>query len=225
MENYTIITDGACSGNPGPGGWAAIIIKDKISEEIFGGEILTTNNIMELRAVIEAKIDLSNQHLNEINYDINIDNFKVINAPILVQIISTLSLRGILNLLEEGGILFSNGSAKITYKDGIEYLNSINAIGDTLALSFSGLINRNNETIEIQGQLVPANTINNILKNIPILGELLTGTDFRGFILTEFRLDGLITDPIISFRPLSSAPGIFRDFLNIFRSDLDIKLN
>ena len=131
----------------------------------------------------------------------------------------------ILNLLEEGGILFSNGSAKITYKDGIEYLNSINAIGDTLALSFSGLINRNNETIEIQGQLVPANTINNILKNIPILGELLTGKDFRGFILTEFRLDGLITDPIISFRPLSSAPGIFRDFLNIFRSDLDIQLN
>ena len=191
------------------------------------GKVLNALNISELifGGNLEAKIDLSNQHLNEINYDINIDNFKVINAPILVQIISTLSLRGILNLLEEGGILFSNGSAKITYKDGIEYLNSINAIGDTLALSFSGLINRNNETIEIQGQLVPANTINNILKNIPILGELLTGTDFRGFILTEFRLDGLITDPIISFRPLSSAPGIFRDFLNIFRSDLDIKLN
>ena len=183
----------------------------KISDLIFGG-------------YLRAKIDLSKQNLNEINYDINIDDFKVINAPILIQIISTLSLKGILNLLEEGGILFSSGSAKITYKNGVEYLNSINAIGETLALSFSGLIDRNNETIEIQGQLVPANTINKILKNIPILGELLTGKDFKGFILTEFRLDGLISDPIISFRPLSSAPGIFRDFLNIFRSDLDVRL-
>ena len=182
----------------------------KISELIFGGNL-------------EAKIDLRKQHLNETNYDIKIDSFKVINAPILIQIISTLSLRGILDLLEEGGILFSSGSAKITYKDGIEYLNAINAIGDTLALSFSGLIDRNNDTLEIQGQLVPANTINKILKNIPILGELLTGKDFKGLILTEFRLDGLISDPIISFRPLSSAPGIFRDFLNIFRSDTDVQ--
>ena len=54
MESYTIITDGACSGNPGPGGWAAIIIIGTTSEEIFGGENLTTNNIMELRAVIEG---------------------------------------------------------------------------------------------------------------------------------------------------------------------------
>ena len=79
--------------------------------------------------------------------------------------------------------------------------------------------------MEIQGQLVPANSINKILKSIPILGELLTGKDLKGFILTEFRLDGLISEPIISIRPLSSAPGILRDFLDIFRSDLELKNN
>ena len=49
-----IYTDGACVGNPGPGGWAAVILIDNKKEEIFGGEKLTTNNRMELTAAIEA---------------------------------------------------------------------------------------------------------------------------------------------------------------------------
>ncbi len=49
-----IYTDGACVGNPGPGGWAAIIVTEKGKNEIFGGEKLTTNNRMELTATIKA---------------------------------------------------------------------------------------------------------------------------------------------------------------------------
>ena len=49
-----IYTDGACKGNPGPGGWGALIINDKDKKEIYGGERETTNNRMELSAVIEA---------------------------------------------------------------------------------------------------------------------------------------------------------------------------
>tara|TARA_B100000029_G_scaffold173863_1_gene170570 strand:- start:1543 stop:1989 length:447 start_codon:yes stop_codon:yes gene_type:complete len=49
-----IYTDGACIGNPGPGGWAAIIITEDRKKEIFGGEKLTTNNRMELTATIKA---------------------------------------------------------------------------------------------------------------------------------------------------------------------------
>ena len=49
-----IYTDGACIGNPGPGGWAAIIIVENKSKELFGGEKLTTNNRMELTAAIKA---------------------------------------------------------------------------------------------------------------------------------------------------------------------------
>ena len=49
-----IFTDGACSGNPGPGGWGAILRKGATEKELFGGELLTTNNRMEMTAVIEA---------------------------------------------------------------------------------------------------------------------------------------------------------------------------
>ena len=49
-----IFTDGACSGNPGPGGWGAILRKGATEKELFGGDALTTNNRMEMMAVIEA---------------------------------------------------------------------------------------------------------------------------------------------------------------------------
>jgi ribonuclease HI len=49
-----IYTDGACKGNPGPGGWAAIIMLENIKKEISGGERLTTNNRMELTAAIKS---------------------------------------------------------------------------------------------------------------------------------------------------------------------------
>ena len=49
-----IFTDGACSGNPGPGGWAAILRSGNHEKEIFGGERSTTNNRMELTAAIKA---------------------------------------------------------------------------------------------------------------------------------------------------------------------------
>lgn len=54
MEEITIYTDGACSGNPGPGGWGAILVYKDIKKEISGGKKDTTNNVMELTAVIEA---------------------------------------------------------------------------------------------------------------------------------------------------------------------------
>ena len=50
----TIYTDGACEKNPGPGGWAAVIIFENETKEIFGGERLSTNNRMELTATIKA---------------------------------------------------------------------------------------------------------------------------------------------------------------------------
>ncbi len=53
-EVVRIYTDGACKGNPGPGGWGAILRADGKEKELFGGEAQTTNNRMEMTAVIRA---------------------------------------------------------------------------------------------------------------------------------------------------------------------------
>jgi ribonuclease HI len=54
LHRVTIYTDGACSGNPGPGGWGALLLYGDKEKELSGGESLTTNNRMELMAAIRA---------------------------------------------------------------------------------------------------------------------------------------------------------------------------
>ena len=63
-KKITIYTDGACSGNPGKGGWAAVIIDDKNEKTISGSEPLTTNNRMELSAVINALREVGSAELD-----------------------------------------------------------------------------------------------------------------------------------------------------------------
>ena len=53
-RQVVIYTDGACKGNPGPGGWGALLMSRDTEKELFGGELGTTNNRMEIMAVIEA---------------------------------------------------------------------------------------------------------------------------------------------------------------------------
>lgn len=60
-EKIIIYTDGACSGNPGPGGWGAILMYKGAKKEISGGKKDTTNNVMEITAVIEGLKQLKKQ--------------------------------------------------------------------------------------------------------------------------------------------------------------------
>ncbi len=76
MDNVTIYTDGACSGNPGPGGWGAILMFGENTKEISGGKKDTTNNVMELTAVIEALKLLK----RPCNVDLYSDSAYVVNA-------------------------------------------------------------------------------------------------------------------------------------------------
>lgn len=54
MKKINIYTDGACSGNPGPGGWGAVLVYNSVEKQLSGSEKETTNNRMELTAVIKA---------------------------------------------------------------------------------------------------------------------------------------------------------------------------
>ena len=79
-EKVIIYTDGACSGNPGPGGWGAILMYKNAKKEISGGNKSTTNNIMEITAVIEAlkclKVESEVQVYSDSAYTVNAFNQK-----------------------------------------------------------------------------------------------------------------------------------------------------
>ena len=76
ITEVTIYTDGACSGNPGPGGWASILMAGGVKKELSGGERDTTNNRMELMAVIEGLAALK----RPCKVDIYSDSAYVVNA-------------------------------------------------------------------------------------------------------------------------------------------------
>mgnify|MGYP003292608646 CR=1 FL=1 len=69
MKTVTIYTDGACSGNPGPGGWGAILRYGEVEKELSGGEDMTTNNRMELMGVIAALSALKESCIVELYSD------------------------------------------------------------------------------------------------------------------------------------------------------------
>ena len=77
-----IYTDGSCVGNPGPGGWGAVILFENFKKEIFGGEKLTTNNRMELTATIKA-IEYCNTTYNEKN--LSLKKIKIYTDSIYVK--------------------------------------------------------------------------------------------------------------------------------------------
>ena len=68
-ERVELFTDGACKGNPGPGGWGAVLRFGDHEKELFGGEAATTNNRMELMAVIEGLRALSRRCAVDITTD------------------------------------------------------------------------------------------------------------------------------------------------------------
>ena len=76
MKSVTLYTDGACSGNPGAGGWGAVLIYGDFRKEISGGNPSTTNNQMELTAVIEGLRRLK----EKCSVDVYSDSAYVVNA-------------------------------------------------------------------------------------------------------------------------------------------------
>ena len=76
MEKVILYTDGACSGNPGPGGWGAILMYKENKKELSGGKKDTTNNILEITAVLEGLKALK----NDCEVEVYSDSAYVVNA-------------------------------------------------------------------------------------------------------------------------------------------------
>jgi ribonuclease HI len=69
LKEIIVYTDGACSGNPGPGGWGAILMHGGVIKEISGGEAHTTNNRMEMMGVIRALEAIKNPRIVKVHSD------------------------------------------------------------------------------------------------------------------------------------------------------------
>ncbi|HEX4191769.1 MAG TPA: AsmA-like C-terminal domain-containing protein [Stellaceae bacterium] len=139
-------------------------------------------------------------------------DYRVVGAPALARLLSIASLSGAGALLSGQGIPFSRLAGQVIFTGDLISLDGLRAYGGALGINASGNIDRVTGQMSIAGTLVPAYTLNSVLGNIPVLGNLLLGGEGQGIFAANFRLYGPRDDPKVSVNPLSTlAPGVLRN--------------
>lgn len=144
-------------------------------------------------------------------------NYRILNAPILARMLTLASLTGIVHEISGKGIEFERFSAPIQYMDDRVKVTDGGAFGSEIGITFKGELDLEKETVQLEGTLVPAYTINSIWGKIPVFGKLLTGEKGSGVFAATFDMSGPIGDPEISINPLAAlTPGFLRKLFGIF---------
>ena len=154
-----------------------------------------------------------------------IDNFRAKNAPILAKLINTLSIPGLLGLINNEGLSFSRLESDFEWRfreqGDLLIMKEGRSSGASLGLTFEGIVNRENQTIDISGNAIPMSEVNSLIGEIPIIGDILTGGD--ALLAATYSVEGPTSNPKIIVNPLAAlAPGFLRKIL--FEEDVDQKI-
>jgi hypothetical protein len=153
-----------------------------------------------------------------------ISDFVLTKAPLLARILTGASLTGIVDTLSGKGIRFAKLDVPLEITDGVATVKNARTVGSELGFTAEGVIDTKQGSIALSGTIVPAYTLNSLLGNIPLLGDLLTGKSGSGIFAATYRVEGPLKDPKVTVNPLAAlAPGFLRNLLGIF--DGTTKLN
>ena len=177
------------------------------------GQVLKTLNIVD--AIRSGKLYMVTEFQDgdnggfETNFEL--EDFRIIEAPTAVRMMSVLSLAGMYSLVEGDGTHFNLGHARVEGRDGRVIIHQARASGDALAVDLVGYLDPETKTLEVSGMLLPLYGITRLIGKVPLVGQILTGVDNDGFFATQFNLSGPIADPETSVNVSSIIPGVFRD--------------
>ena len=144
--------------------------------------------------------------------------FDVLNAPLLARLLTVASLQGIGNLLGGDGIAFEQLEAPFALRNQLLQLGRGRLYGSQLGLTFEGWVNLNNDTLDLGGTIVPLYGVNWTIGRIPIIGQLLRGSEGEGAFAFTYGIRGALADPAISVNPLAAlAPGFLRELFSGLR--------
>lgn len=151
-------------------------------------------------------------------------DFKVTEAPVLAQLISAMSLPGIAQLLDNDGVQFSRLESKIDWryqpKGARIILKDGRTSGNSLGLTFEGVIDRATERVDVSGTIVPVSGLNTLISNIPLIGNVFAGDQGEGVFAATYDITGPVKNPKVSVNPLAVlAPGFLRNILFEDRKD------
>lgn len=140
-------------------------------------------------------------------------DYHVVHAPLFARLLTLTSFTGVSNLLTGGsGIPFKALQGDMVYGAGGIKLDNVRAYGGAIGISASGTVDNDASTLDVSGTLVPANILNTVIGDIPLIGSLLVGGEGQGIFGANFRVAGPMSDPQIAVNPLSAlAPGFLRN--------------
>ncbi|MEX0758790.1 MAG: AsmA-like C-terminal domain-containing protein, partial [Tistlia sp.] len=146
--------------------------------------------------------------------------FRLVDAPAMAKLLTVASLTGIGNVLSGEGIEFDRAVGEFALDDDMIRTPLFRAYGSSLGITAKGQIDLEADRTDVAGTLVPAYSVNRILGEIPIIGQLLTGGEGEGILGVTYRVTGRIEDPEVSVNPLSIlAPGFLRGLFGVGTSD------
>ncbi len=146
-----------------------------------------------------------------------VTDYTLKRAPVLTKIFTIASLTGILDTLSGNGIAFSKMTAPFVYEHDIIILKEAKAHGSALGITADGSIDLRRSLFDLKGTLVPSYTMNSLIGNVPLIGDLLMGGKGKGLIALNYNVKGDMQDPSISVNPLSVfTPGFLRGIFDIF---------
>lgn len=147
-----------------------------------------------------------------------LDNFKVVNAPALAQLVGAIGLAGLPQLLSGEGLSFARLESKFDWSirraGDIYVLNDGRTSGSSLGLTFEGTINKEKNEMAVKGHVIPVSEINTMIASIPLIGSVLSGGTGDAIFAATYDVKGAADKPVVSVNPLSVlTPGIIRRIL------------
>jgi len=189
----------------------------KVESDDFGGALQAldmASNVTGGKLQIEGKrTSLS----TAMEGTINVSDYRLKKVPAVARILQVASLTGIVDAVGQKGLELDVLEGKFAFKDGLLRLEETRTYGSSIGITTEGTVDLNKEVAALKGTVVPAYTINRIIGQIPLLGQILTGGDNEGMFAATYSLKGPLADPEVSVNPLSAlAPGLLRKFFGVF---------
>jgi hypothetical protein len=145
-----------------------------------------------------------------------VDDFQVVNAPLLARILTIGSLSGIVDMLQGEGIKFKRLDSTFSYENRILEVKDTHAFGSSVGFNLEGSLDNRTKVADFGGTIVPAYTLNTVLGKVPVLGDLLLGGEGEGVFAITYAVKGPLNKPRVTVNPLSAlAPGFLRGIVDI----------
>ena len=184
-----------------------------LAESDNAGELLRALNITDSMSGGTLAITGGSQAATpqQIRGNLVLENFTLVKAPLLARLLNAFSLGGLLDLLNQKGLSFSRMEHDFIHQDGQIILKNGRMAGASLGLNFAGTIDQKAGQLTIGGTIVPIQGLNKLARNIPVLGQILTGIKGEGLLAATYSIKGPTKNPQVSVNPLSVlTPGILR---------------